>query len=180
MKFVPTTLDGSWVLELELKTDDRGGFARAFCRRELEERGLEGEIAQINLSYNHRAGTIRGMHFQRPPAAETKLIRCIFGRIYDVIVDLRSESDTFGRAFGIELSAENRKALYVPERFAHGYQALTDGAEVLYSVTEFYAPGREGGFRHDDPAVGIDWPLPATVVSSKDASWPDFDQSLAL
>jgi dTDP-4-dehydrorhamnose 3,5-epimerase len=131
-------------------------------------------VAQCNLSYNHKAGTMRGMHYQTPPAAEAKLVRCTRGRIYDAIIDLRTDSETYLQHFGIELSEDNRTALYVPELFAHGYQALTDGAEVFYQVSEFYTPGQERGLRYDDPAFGIRWPMPVTVISEKDRSWPSF------
>lgn len=127
---------------------------------------------QCNTSFNHKAGTLRGMHYQAAPHCEAKLVRCVRGAIYDVIIDLRPDSPTVGRHFGIELTSDNRTALYVPEMFAHGYQALTDGAEVVYQVTEFYTPGVERGLRHDDPAFGIDWPVPVTEISEKDASWP--------
>lgn len=171
MHFNETHLSGAFVIEPELHTDDRGAFARTFCRREFEAHGLKPDVAQANLSFNHRAGTLRGMHYQLPPAAEAKLVRCTRGAIYDVAVDLRPDSPTYRHHVGIELSAENRRALYVPEVFGHGYQALTDDAEVVYLVSEFYSPGQERGFRYDDPAVGISWPMPVTVVSAKDAGW---------
>jgi dTDP-4-dehydrorhamnose 3,5-epimerase len=139
---------------------------------ELEAHGLNPRVVQCNVSYNHAKGTLRGMHLQLPPHGEVKLVRCTRGAIWDVIVDLRPGSPTHGQHFGVELSADNRRALYVPELFAHGYQALTDGAEVTYQVSEFYAPGFERGLRHDDPALGIEWPLPVSVISPKDAEWP--------
>lgn len=129
------------------------------------------DVVQANLSYNHRAGTLRGMHYQLPPAAETKLVRCTQGAILDVIVDLREGSPTYLQHIAVELTAENRRALYVPEMFAHGYQALTDGAEVVYQVGEAYTPGYERGLRHDDPQLGIQWPMPVTVISAKDQAW---------
>ena len=172
MIFTETPLAGAWILDLERREDDRGFFARTFCQEEFTEHGLLPVVAQCNLSFNHRAGTLRGMHYQLPPAAETKLVRCTAGAIYDVIVDLRPESPTYMQHVGVELTAENRRALYVPGMFAHGYQALTDAAEVSYQVGEFYTPGAERGLRHDDPALGIDWPVPVTVISDKDANWP--------
>lgn len=174
MRFVETPLRGAFVLELEERADDRGFFARTFCREEFIAHGLKPDVVQCNLSFNHRAGTLRGMHYQVPPAAETKLVRCTRGGIYDIIVDLRSDSATYLRHFGIELTQDNRKALYVPEIFAHGYQALTDGAEVSYQVSTVYTPGSERGIRFDDPALGLSWPMPVTVISAKDRSWPDF------
>jgi dTDP-4-dehydrorhamnose 3,5-epimerase len=172
MIFTETALAGAFIVDLQEIRDDRGFFARTFCAKEFEAHGLKPVIAQANMSFNHRAGTLRGLHYQRPPAAETKLVRCTAGAIWDVIVDIRPDSPTYMKYVGVELSAANRRALYVPEMFAHGYQTLTDGAEVVYSVGEFYTPGVEGGFRHDDPALGIDWPVPVTVISDKDASWP--------
>ncbi|GAB4326273.1 MAG: dTDP-4-dehydrorhamnose 3,5-epimerase [Leptolyngbyaceae cyanobacterium] len=175
MIFTETKLKGAFIVDVELLADQRGAFARTFCAQEFEQHGLKSTVAQCNLSFNHKAGTIRGMHYQIPPAAETKLVRCTKGAIYDVIVDLRPASPTYRQHIGVELSADNRRALYVPELFAHGYQALTDGAEVVYQVGEFYTPGYERGLRYDDPAFGISWPLPVTVISEKDASWPLFE-----
>ncbi len=179
MHFTQTALPGAYVIDLEPFGDDRGFFARAFCVREFEERGLQAHVEQCNLSFNHRAGTLRGMHYQVPPATEAKLVRCVRGAIHDVIVDLRPGSDTYGEHVGVELSADDRRALYVPPLFAHGYQALTDGAEVLYQVSRAYSPEHERGLRHDDPALGIRWPLPVTVISQKDASWPLFVKETA-
>jgi dTDP-4-dehydrorhamnose 3,5-epimerase len=172
MQFQKTRLSGAFIIQLEPRTDDRGFFARAFCARELEQHGLLSRFVQCNMSYNRKAGIVRGMHYQLPPAAEAKLVRCIRGAIHDVIVDLRRDSPTYLQHIGVELSAENRTALYVPEMFAHGFQALRDDAEVFYQVSEFYTPEAERGLRHDDPALGIDWPLPVTQVSPKDAAWP--------
>lgn len=171
MILTATGLAGATVLDLELKQDERGWFARAFCAEEFRAAGLEPLVAQANLSYNHRAGTLRGMHYQVAPAAEAKLVRCTAGAIVDQIVDVRPESDTYLQSFSIELSAVNRTALYVPPMFAHGYQALTDGAEVGYQVSEAYTPGTERGLRHDDPALGLVWPLPVSVISEKDRAW---------
>jgi dTDP-4-dehydrorhamnose 3,5-epimerase len=175
MLFTETKLKGAFILDLELREDSRGAFARTFCQKEFEEHGLKPSVAQCNLSFNHKAGTLRGMHYQVPPAAETKLIRCTKGAIYDVIIDLRPDSPTYMQHIGVELTADNRRALYVPELFAHGYLALTDGAEVVYQVGEFYTPGYERGIRYDDPAFGIEWPMEITVISEKDASWTPFE-----
>jgi dTDP-4-dehydrorhamnose 3,5-epimerase len=172
MIFEEAPLQGAFVVGLEERRDDRGFFARTFCAREFEDHGLKPVVAQANVSFNHAAGTMRGLHYQAPPAAETKLVRCTAGVIWDVIVDIRPGSPTYMQHFGIELSAANRRALYVPEMFAHGYLSMTDGAEVVYSVGEFYTPGVEGGYRYDDPALGIDWPMAVTVISEKDANWP--------
>jgi len=175
MQFIETKLKGAFVIDLEQRQDSRGFFARTFCAKEFVDHGLKPTVAQCNLSFNHKAGTLRGMHYQIPPATETKLVRCTHGAIYDVIIDMRPDSPTYKSHFGVELTAENRRALYVPELFAHGYQALTDGAEVVYQVGEFYTPGYEQGLRYDDPAFGIGWPLPVSQISAKDASWALFD-----
>ena len=172
MIFVETPLQGAFVVELKEIGDDRGFFARAFCAKEFEAHGLKPVLAQINLSYNKTKGTMRGLHYQEAPASEAKFMRCISGAIYDVIVDLRPGSSTYRQHFGIELSAANRRALYVPEMFAHGYLALTDGAQALYSASEFYTPGAEVGLRYDDPVLAIQWPIPVEIVSEKDAQWP--------
>ena len=174
MIFRETVLPGAYVIDLEPRHDDRGFFARTFCAREFDAHGLKPVVAQCNLSFNHRKGTLRGMHYQLPPAAESKLIRCTRGAIYDVIIDMRPNSSTFGQHVGVELSAENRFALYVPELFAHGYQTLEDSSEIVYQVGEFYAGEHERGLRYDDPAFRIEWPLPVTELSAKDASWPLF------
>jgi dTDP-4-dehydrorhamnose 3,5-epimerase len=175
MIFTETKLKGAFIIDVELLADQRGAFARTFCAKDFEQQGLKPSVAQCNLSFNHQAGTLRGLHYQVSPAAETKLVRCTKGGIYDVIVDMRPESPTYRQHIGVELTAENRRALYVPELFAHGYQALSDGAEVIYQVGEFYTPGYERGLHYDDPAFGISWPLPVTVISEKDASWPLFE-----
>jgi dTDP-4-dehydrorhamnose 3,5-epimerase len=173
--FTELELAGAYVLDPERREDDRGFFARAWCADELAERGLETRLAQANLSYNRRRGTVRGMHMQEPPHAEVKVIRATRGAVYDVIVDLREGSPTRGRWVGVELSAENGRAVYVPEGFAHGYQTLVDDAETFYLVSEFYAPGAERGYRWDDQAFAIEWPQPeGAIVSEKDASWPDW------
>jgi len=174
--FQKTPLEGAWVLELEHREDDRGFFARTYCANEFREHGLEPTVAQCNLSYNHRAGTMRGMHYQVPPATETKLVRATRGGIYDVIIDLRPDSPTYLQHFGVELTEDNRKALFVPGMFAHGYLTLTDRAEVVYQVSEFYSPGHERGIRYDDPKFGIAWPRSIDVISEKDANWAPFGQ----
>ena len=177
MIFHETKLKGAFIVELDKKEDDRGFFARAFCAREFGEQGLRPQVAQANMSYNQKKGTVRGMHYQVPPASEPKFIRCISGAIWDVIIDMRPDSPTYLQHIGVELSADNRRAIYVPDMFAHGNQALTDGAELLYLVGEFYTPGCERGVRFDDPAIGIEWPLPVTVVSDKDRAWPLLETS---
>ncbi len=174
MRFIDTPLAGACVVELEPFEDDRGFFARAWCRKEFEAHGLEPEVVQANLSYNRSAGTLRGMHYQVAPYEETKLVRCIRGALYDVIVDLRPESPTYKQWYGVELTADNRRALFVPRGFAHGFLTLADETEAFYQVSEYYAPGAERGLRYDDPAFGIRWPGPVKVISEKDASWPDF------
>jgi len=174
MIFSETPLAGAYVIDLEPRADERGFFARAFCQNELEAHGLKTGIAQANVSFNHRRGTLRGMHYQVAPQAEVKMVRCTRGSIYDVIVDLRLGSKTQFQWFGVALSDENRKMLYVPEGFAHGYQSLTDGSEVFYLVTEFYAPGAEKGIRWNDPRFAIEWPIPDPVLSPKDAVHPDY------
>lgn len=172
MIFTETRLAGAFVIDLDRREDDRGFFARTFCRREFEEHGLEPLIAQSNVAFNRVRGTLRGMHFQYPPAAETKLVRCTRGAILDIIVDLRPESPTHLEHVAVELTADNHRALYVPRRFAHGYQVLEDGTETTYQVGEFYTPSAEGGLRYDDPALRLEWPLPVTAISEKDRAWP--------
>ena len=171
MIFTETSLAGAFVIDLDMRQDNRGFFARTFSRDEFTARGLEPTVVQANVSFNHRKGTVRGMHFQFPPAAETKLVRCTRGSIVDVIVDLRPESPTFLQHTSVDLSADNRRSLYVPQRFAHGYQVLEDGAEVTYITSEDYAPQHEGGLSYDDPALAIAWPLEATEMSPKDRVW---------
>lgn len=178
MRFTPTPLAGAFVIELEPRADERGMFARAFCAREFAEQGLETSFVQANMSSNRCAGTVRGMHFQRGNDAEVKLVRCVTGAIYDVIVDLREGSETYLRWFGAELSQDNGLMMYVPRGFAHGYQALSDGATVFYMVSAFYAPDQEGGIHHADPAIGIRWPLEVTAVSPKDANLPPLAVSI--
>jgi len=171
MIFIDTKLAGACIVDLEPHGDDRGFIARAFWQREFEARGLNSRIAQTNISFNRRKGTIRGLHFQFPPAAESKFVRCGHGAILDVIVDLRPESPTYLQHVAVELTAGNRRALYVPERFAHGYQVLQADTETTYYVGEFYTPALESGLRYADPRLAIAWPLPAADVSSKDQQW---------
>jgi dTDP-4-dehydrorhamnose 3,5-epimerase len=170
--FTETALKGAFVIDLERRQDARGFFARAFCQNELKAHGLKPIIAQANFAFNPRKGTLRGMHFQCPPAAETKLVRCTRGAILDVIVDLRPESATYLQHVAVELNEENQRAFYVPERFAHGYQTLRDDSDASYQAGEFYAPETEGGLRYDDPRLGISWPLPIAIVSEKDQKFP--------
>jgi dTDP-4-dehydrorhamnose 3,5-epimerase len=171
MIFAETRLKGAFVIDLDRREDGRGFFARAFCQHEFADHGLKPLIAQANIAFNKRRGTLRGMHFQYPPAPESKLVRATRGAILDIIVDLRPESPTFLEHVAVELTADNHRALYVPERFAHGYQVLEDGTETSYQVGEFYAPETEGGLLYCDPRLGLRWPLPVTEISPKDAAW---------
>lgn len=172
MLFTETKLKGAFVIDLDRKTDTRGFFARAFCQKEFEAHGLKSAIVQVNVAHNIKKGTIRGMHFQFPPAAETKLVRCTRGGILDIIVDLRPESPTYLQHVSVELNEDNQRALFVPERFAHGYQALSDNTDTMYCVGEFYTPTAEGGLMYNEPCLGLSWPLPASVVSEKDQKFP--------
>jgi dTDP-4-dehydrorhamnose 3,5-epimerase len=176
MKFTETRLKGAFIIGLERREDERGFFARAFCQNEFSEYGLKPVIAQGNIAHNRTRGTVRGMHFQYPPAAETKLVRCTRGAILDIIVDLRPESPTYLQHVAVELTEDNMCALYVPERFAHGYQALRDDTDTSYQVGEFYTPSTEGGLRHDDPRLGLKWPLPVTVISKKDQEFRSYSE----
>jgi len=173
--FTRTSLHDAVIIELEPIEDARGFFARAWDEREFGENGLETRIAQCNVSFNTRKGTLRGMHLQRPPYEEVKLIRCTRGSLFDVIIDIRPESASYKQWAGVELSARNRRMLYVPRGFAHGFQTLEDDTETFYMVSEFYVPGAEDGLRWDDPMFGIHWPLgEPSEISDKDRSWPDF------
>ncbi|TVP59851.1 MAG: dTDP-4-dehydrorhamnose 3,5-epimerase [Nodularia sp. (in: Bacteria)] len=171
MIFTKTALKDAFIVDVEKKPDHRGFFARGFCAQEFIAHGLKPTVAQCNISFNHKKGTVRGMHYQVSPAVETKLVRCTQGAIYDVIIDMRPESPTFLSYIGVELTAENHRALYVPEMFAHGYQTLTDETEVVYQVGEFYTPGYERGLRYSDPFFNIEWPLEVTEISEKDLNW---------
>jgi len=173
--FTPTAIAGVAIIDLEPRQDDRGFFARAFDRAEFVAAGLDPHVEQANISFNRRAGTLRGMHFQVAPHAESKLIRCTRGAIVDTIVDMRGDSPTRLQHVSVELTADNRRALFVPAYFAHGYQTLADDTEVTYMVSGAYAPGAERGLRHDDPALGLSWPLPVADASPKDMSWPLLD-----
>jgi dTDP-4-dehydrorhamnose 3,5-epimerase len=175
MIFTETKLKGAYLIDLEPHIDDRGFFARAFCQREFEAHGLKPVIAQANIGFNKRKGTLRGMHFQFPPAAETKLVRASRGTVLDIIVDLRPESPTYLQHVSVELSADNHRGIYIPERFAHGYLALEDNTETTYHVGEFYTPGSEGGLLYNDPRLGLVWPLPVSTISDKDREWKPLD-----
>jgi dTDP-4-dehydrorhamnose 3,5-epimerase len=176
MVFIETQLTGAYIIDIERREDSRGYFARAFCQNEFEAHELKPTIAQANVAHNIKKGTMRGMHFQFPPAAETKLVRCTRGAILDIIVDLRPESDTYLQHVSVELNEENQRALYVPERFAHGYQVLVDNTDTSYQVGEFYTPGAESGLLHNDPRLKLPWPLPVTVISEKDLKFAPLDQ----
>ncbi len=175
MKFDPTPLEGAYTIELERRGDERGFFARVFCQEEFGRAGLSRNFVQINNSLSRGKGTLRGMHYQLPGSAEVKVVRCIRGSLYDVILDLRPDSRTFGQWFGAELSAENRRMMYVPRGFAHGLITLEDDSEAFYLADEFYAPSLERGVRFDDPKFAIRWPLSPTEISDKDRSWPSFN-----
>ena len=176
MKFYTAELEGACIIELEKLKDHRGFFARTWCQKELEEHGLSARIAQANVSFNTRAGTLRGMHYQVAPYEETKLIRCTQGALYDVIIDLRRGSPTYKQWMGVELTAKNYKMLYVPAHFAHGFVTLEDYTEVIYFMSDFYTHGAERGLRWNDPEFGISWPHPVEVISQKDANWPDISE----
>lgn len=172
MKFTETALEGAWIVDLERLEDERGFFARSFCRKELDQLGMNSDVVQANISFNTNKGTLRGMHFQVAPALETKLVRCIRGSIIDIVVDMRECSPTYRQHIAVELTAENRRALFVPAHFAHGFQTLEDNTEVMYLVSGFYTPDCERGLRFNDPVLNIQWPLPVDHLSDKDAQWP--------
>ncbi len=172
-----TGIHGAMVLDVEPIRDERGLFARTWCRNELLAHGLDVEIAQESLSYNPRCGTIRGLHFQRPPFAETKIVRCTRGAIFDVAIDLRIGSPSYLKWEGVELTAENRRAFYIPMGCAHGFQSLADDTEVFYQITRFHEAQAASGYRYDDPAFAVAWPLPVTVIGERDLAWPPFRQS---
>lgn len=175
MIFTETGLPGAYVVGIKRIEDDRGFFARGWCRQEFEAAGLNPDLVQINLARSLKQGTLRGLHYQEAPHAEAKLARCTKGAIFDVLVDLRPDSPTFKRWFGLELTADNHQMLYVPEGFAHGYETLTDDAEMCYHTSRFYAASAARGVRYDDPAFGIAWPLAVSVISDADRRWADFD-----
>jgi len=173
MIFEATPLAGAYAIVPEPKPDDRGFFARLFCRTAFAEHGLDPHLDQISMSYNVHAGTVRGLHLQRPPAGETKLVRVTAGAVFDVIVDVRDASATFGRWFGIELSAANRKLLYIPQGFAHGFQTLAPDTEVTYHISRPYSPEHATGLFYNDPDLAIAWPLgEPSVISARDTTWP--------
>lgn len=175
MKFTETKLQGAFIVDLKEIGDERGFFARTFCAKEFEQHGLNPNVVQCNLSFNVHKGTLRGMHYQLAPAMENKFVRCTRGALVDVIVDIREGSPTYLQHIGVELTADNRRALYVPEGFAHGFQTLEDNTEACYQVSEFYTPEQERGLRYSDPKLGIDWPLPVATISDKDNAWPLLD-----
>jgi dTDP-4-dehydrorhamnose 3,5-epimerase len=170
--FHPVPIAGAFLIELELRSDERGSFARSFCQRELASRGIRFPVAQCNLARSSLAGTVRGLHYQNPPAAEQKLVRCIGGAIFDVMVDMRPESATFRAVYHVRLDAVNRLSVLVPDRVAHGYQVLVPESEVFYMADEYYAPAHETGIRFDDPSLAIPWPLSPGPVADRDTRWP--------
>jgi dTDP-4-dehydrorhamnose 3,5-epimerase len=175
MIFRETKLLGAFIIEVQCREDDRGFFSRSFCRHEFAERGLNPEVAQCNISFTREAGTLRGMHYQAAPHAEAKLIRCVRGSVYDVIVDLRRESQTFRQWISLELTENNDRMLYVPEGFAHGFQTLADNTEIFYQMSEFYHPESARGVRWNDQAFGIQWPAgDRAILSDRDRNWPDY------
>lgn len=174
MKFSPTALAGACIIDIEPVPDERGFFARSWCREEFAKHGLNPDLAQCSISFNKKHGTLRGMHYQAKPHEETKVVRCTRGAIYDVIVDLRPESSTFRKWIAVELSADNRRMLYIPAGLAHGFQSLTDDTEVFYQISTFYHPEFARGARWNDPAFDIEWPVTERVISDKDRQYPDF------
>ena len=177
MQFIETPLKGLYLIQLKILKDDRGFFARTFCKEQFSTIGFDKEFVQFNHSFNTLKGTIRGMHYQKPPFAETKLIRCTQGSVYDVAVDLRKGSPTYLQSFGVELSAENMICILIPEGFAHGFQTLEDNTSLIYHHTSYYTPNTEGGVRYDDTALNIPWPLPPINISLKDLSYLLIDQN---
>jgi dTDP-4-dehydrorhamnose 3,5-epimerase len=171
VRFHPTTLKDAFIVDLEAVEDERGLFGRTFCAREFGQQGLADSFVQCSVSWNKLKGTLRGLHYQRQPAGEVKLVRCTAGAVWDVIVDVRPESPTYLRHIGVELSAANRRALYIPEMFAHGFQTLADGSEVFYQMNAFYAPEFAMGLLYNDPKLGVEWPMEPTVMSDKDRAW---------
>jgi len=174
MRFIETELKGAFIVEPELLKDERGFFARTWCKKEFEQHGLLPDLVQCNISFNRHEGTLRGMHFQVAPCEESKLVRCTRGAIYDVIIDLRSNSPTLKKWVAVELTAENRKMLFIPQGFGHGFITLKDDTEVFYQMSEFYAPQCAGGVRWNDPAFDIDWPVEVKAISEKDMQYPDY------
>ncbi len=177
MKFIPQQLEGVYLVELNLLNDDRGSFARTYCKREFEQIGHQGEFVQMNQSWNTKKGTVRGMHYQVPPYSEIKVIRCIRGAVLDVVVDIRAGSPTFLQHMMVELSETNKTMIYLPRGFAHGFQTLTDQAELVYLHTEFFTPQADAGLNYSDPLLNIKWPLPVSVISEKDRNNPMLDKN---
>jgi dTDP-4-dehydrorhamnose 3,5-epimerase len=171
MIFIETKLEGAFLIDIEPREDERGFFARAWCKNEFEEHGLNPRLVQCNISFNKKRGTLRGMHYQGAPFEEAKVVRCTRGAIYDVIIDLRSDSPTYRQWFSAELSAENRRALYIPEGFAHGFQTLADNSELFYQMSEFFHPESARGLRWNDPKFGIPWPNINPIISAQDNDW---------
>ena len=174
MKFIKLDLPGAVLVEPELLEDERGFFARTYCREEFQKNGMNPELAQCSTSFNWEKGTLRGMHYQKNPHEEAKLVRCTMGAIYDVIIDLRNNSPTYKKWISVELSAQNRKMLYIPEGFAHGFQTLEDNSEVFYQISSQFVPGSAHGLRWNDEAINIKWPMPTSVISLKDQTYPAF------
>ncbi len=172
MIFEPLPLEDAWLIKLKPFSDDRGHYARVWCHKEFEEHGIDAAFVQMNTVFSKAAGTLRGMHWQTDPAAEPKFVRCLRGALYDVMVDMRPDSPTYLRHYGVELSAENQTMVYVPGNFAHGFLTLEADTEACYMVGAYYTPSAERGMRYDDPAVGVEWPAEVKVVSEKDESWP--------
>jgi dTDP-4-dehydrorhamnose 3,5-epimerase len=176
MIFSETILAGAYTVDIDRHQDNRGYFARVFCADEFSAHGLKATVAQGSVSFNAKRGTMRGMHFQYPPASETKFVRCTRGAVVDVIVDLRPESPTYLQHVAVNLSADNGRGLYVPERFAHGFVTLTDDTELVYLISNYHTPGAEGGLRHDDPALGVIWPVPIQVIAERDNRWKGYSE----
>lgn len=174
MLFTETPLKGAYLIDVEQKSDDRGFFGRSWCKQEFETHGLNPALVQCNISFNKMRGTLRGMHYQSAPYEEAKLVRCTMGAIYDVIIDLRPRSNTFMQWLGVQLTADNHRALYISEGFAHGFQTLVHNSEILYQMSEFYHPEAARGLRWDDPAFGIEWPIDTLIISDKDKNYSDW------
>jgi dTDP-4-dehydrorhamnose 3,5-epimerase len=179
MIFTETKLKGAYIIDVKRLEDERGFFGRSYCKREMDEYGLNTNMVQANVSYNKKKGTLRGMHMQVSPYEETKLVRCTRGAIYDVIIDMREDSDTYKQWIGVELTADSYRMLFVPEGFAHGFITLEDNTDVTYNVTQYYTPGSERGIRWNDPAFNIEWPMEPVTISDKDQAHPDFEESTA-
>jgi len=172
VNFTETKLKGAYIIDIKEIADERGFFARGWCQDEFKKHRLNSDVAQLNIGFNHKSGTLRGMHFQKAPKAEVKVVRCTHGAVFDVIIDLRLDSPTHGQWLGVELTEKNHRMLYAPEGFAHGYQTLADRSEIYYQTSEFYAPELATGVRFDDPAFGVEWPLAVEEISDQDRNWP--------